>query len=206
MKIAILGASSPTGKLLVEKALKKRYEVTALVRDESRLGMTHLNLNVICGDALKYEDVESVVSGSEAVLSTLGPRGKPAVMAAESTKNIVDAMEKMRVKRLVLVSVAGIAVPQDKRGKSFIDSLLKFFLRDVFIDRENQLDLLNASHVDWVAVRVPRLTEGSGTGSVRAFFGTPSPALKLTRADLADFMLEQLDSDQWLRQAPILSN
>jgi putative NADH-flavin reductase len=206
MKIAILGASSPTGKLLIEKALEKRYEVTALVRDESRLGMTHPNLQVFCGDALKYEDVETVVSGSEVVLSTLGPRGKPAVMAAESTKNIVRAMEKHRVKRLVLVSVAGIAVPQDKRGKSLIDALLRFFLRAVFIDRENQLAFLNASTVDWVAVRVPRLTEEAGTGSVKAFFGKPSPALKLTRADLADFMLEQLTSDQWLRQAPILSN
>jgi putative NADH-flavin reductase len=206
MKIAILGASSPTGKLLVAKALERTYEVTAFVRDESKLGITHPNLQIICGDALKYEDVEAVVSGSDAVLSTLGPRGKPAVMAAESTKNIVDAMEKSRVKRLVLVSVAGIAVPQDKRGKSFIDSLLKFFLRDVFIDRENQLALLNASQVNWVAVRVPRLTEGAGTGSVKAFFGKPSPALKLTRDDLADFMLEQLNSDQWLQQAPIITN
>jgi putative NADH-flavin reductase len=206
MKIAILGASSPTGKLLVKRALEKGYEVTALVRDESRLGLTHPNLRVICGDALQYEDIESVVSGSEAVLSTLGPRGKPAVMAAESTKIIVKAMEKNGVKRLVLVSVAGIAVPQDKRGNSFIDSLLKFFLRDVFIDRENQLALLNASQVDWVAVRVPRLTDAAGTGSVKAFFGKPSPSMKLTRADLAGFMLEQLNSDHWLRQAPILSN
>ncbi len=206
MKLVIFGASSPTGKLLVENALAKGHMVTALVRDESRLAMTHPNLRVFCGDALKYEDVEAVVSGSEGVLSTLGPRGKPAVMAAESTKNIVDAMEKNDVKRLVLVSVAGIAVPQDQRGKSIIDSLLKFFLRDVFVDRENQLAVLNASQVDWVAVRVPRLTEAAGTGSVKAFFGKPSPAMKLTRADLADFMLEQLKSDHWLRQAPILSN
>lgn len=206
MKLVIFGASSPTGKLLVENALAKGHVVTALVRDESRLGMTHPNLRVFCGDALKYEDVEAVVSGSEGVISTLGPRGKPAVMAAESTKNIVNAMERNGVKRLVLVSVAGIAVPQDKRGKSIIDSLLKFFLREVFTDRENQLAILNASQLDWVAVRVPRLTDGVGTGSVRAFFGKPSPGMKLTRADLADFMLEQLNSDQWLRQAPILSN
>jgi putative NADH-flavin reductase len=206
MKLVIFGASSPTGKLLVENALAKGHVVTALVRDETRLGMTHPHLRVFCGDALKYEDVEAVVSGSEGVISTLGPKGKPAVMAAESTKNIVEAMEKNGVKRLVLVSVAGIAVPQDKRGKSIIDSLLKFFLRDVFTDRENQLAILNASQLDWVAVRVPRLTDGVGTGSVRAFFGIPSPAMKLTRADLADFMLEQLNSDQWLRQAPILSN
>jgi hypothetical protein len=206
MKLVIFGASSPTGKLLVENALAKGHVVTAFARDESRLGMTHPNLRVFCGDALKYEDVEAVVSGSEGVLSTLGPKGKPAVMAAESTKNIVNAMEKHGIQRLILVSVAGIAVPQDQRGKNFIYSLLKFFLRDVFIDRENQLALLSASRVDWVAVRVPRLTEGAGTGSVTVFFGKPSPVMKLTRADLADFMLEQLNSDQWLRQAPILSN
>jgi putative NADH-flavin reductase len=206
MKLAIFGASSPTGKLLVRKALEQSYEVTALIRDQSRLEMVHPKLRVLCGDALKYEDVESVVSGSDAVLSALGPKGKPVVMAAESTKNIVHAMENNHVKRLVLVSVAGIAVPQDKRGKNFIDSVLKTFLRDVFVDRENQLAILNASQVDWVAVRVPRLTDDAGTGSVKAFFGKPSPAMKLARADLTDFMLKQLTSDQWLRQAPILSN
>jgi hypothetical protein len=57
-----------------------------------------------------------------------------------------------------------------------------------------------------VAVRVPRLTNDPATGSVKAFFGSPSPSLKLTRSDLADFMLEQVANDQWLRQAPILAN
>ena len=204
--LTIFGASSPTGKLLVENALAKGFEVTAFVREETKLGITHPHLRVLCGDALHNEDVDAAVEGAEAVLSTLGPKGKPAVMAAESTKNIVNAMEKHGVKRLILVSVAGIAVPQDRRGKSIIDSMLKFFLKDVFLDRENQLRVLNDSKVNWVAVRVPRLTDEPGTGRVKAFFGKPSPRMKLARADLADFMLEQLTSDQWLKQAPILSN
>ncbi len=202
MKLTIFGASSPTGKLLVEKALARGHVTTAFVRDESKLDIDHPGLRVLCGDALKYEDIDAAVQGSAAILSTLGPKGKPAVMAAESTKNILNAMEKNGVKRLVLVSVAGIAVPQDKRGKSIIDSLLKVFLKDVFTDREKQLSVLNASKVDWVAVRVPRLTDGVGTGAVRAFFGKPSPAMKLTRSDLADFMLEQLTSDDWLARHP----
>ena len=57
-----------------------------------------------------------------------------------------------------------------------------------------------------LAVRVPRLTDDPATGSVKALFGNASPAMKVTRADLADFMLKQLASDQWSRQAPILSN
>jgi putative NADH-flavin reductase len=206
MKLVIFGASSSTGKQLVEKALTKGHAVTAFLRDETKLGVTHPNLQILCGNALNYEDVDAAVQGKDAVLSTLGPKGKPAVMAAESTQNIVKAMEKNGVSRLVVVSVAGIAVPQDRRGSSLVDSLLKLFLKDVFVDRQNQLAVLASSKVDWVAIRVSRLTDDPARGSVKAFFGKPSPAMKVTRADLADFMLEQLTGDQWLRQAPILVN
>lgn len=206
MKITIFGASSASGKLLVEKALAKGYQVTAFVRDEAKLGIAAPNLKVVCGDALNPADVESAVQGSDAVLSTLGPKGKPSVMAAQATKHIVDAMEKHAARRLVVVSVAGIAVPQDKRGFNIMSALIKLLLKSVFIDRENQLAVLEASKLDWVAVRVPRLTDDPATGSVKAFFGNPSPSMKVTRSDLADFMLEQISSNQWLRQPPVLSN
>lgn len=206
MKVTIFGATSASGRLLVKKSLAKGYEVTAFVRDESKLGIVHRNLKVVCGDALNAAQVDEAVKGSDAVLSTLGPKGRPAAMAARSTKNIVDAMEKYGVRKLILVSVAGIPVPQDQRGRNLISGLIKLFLKDVFVDRENQLAVLESSNVDWVAVRVPRLTNDPATGSVHAFFGDASPRLKVTRADLADFMLKQLEEDQWLRQSPILSN
>lgn len=206
MKLVIFGASSATGKLLVEKALAAGHEVIAFVRDESKLGNISGKFKQICGDALNPAQVEAAVQDSQAVLSTLGPRGKPAVMVAESTKNIVSAMEKHQVRRLVVVSVAGIAVPQDRRSFNLISVLIKLLLKDVFRDRENQLAVLDASKVEWIAVRVPRLTDELPTGSVQAFFGNPSPSMKVTRADLADFMLRQLTEDQWLRQAPILRN
>lgn len=206
MKLTIFGASSATGKLLINKALSQGHHITAFVRDEAKLPLTHPNLKIQCGDALNPADVEAAIKGSEAVLSILGPRGKSSVMAAESTGNIIKAMKKYGPKRLILVSVAGIPVAQDRRGRNFIDSLLKLFLKDVFADRENQLALLEASNLDWIAVRVPRLTNEAATGWVEAFFGSPSPAMSVTRADLADFMLDQLSSDRWLRQAPIIRN
>lgn len=206
MRLTIFGASSATGRLLVEKALSSGHEVNAFVRDPARLTLTHPHLKVTCGDALNPTHVEEAIRGSDAVLSTLGPKGKPTVMAAESTMNIVNAMQKHSVKRLVVVSVAGIPVPQDNRKKNLIDGLLKVMLRDVFTDRENQIAVLNASKVEWIAVRVTRLTDEAAKGSVKAFFGNPNPSYKVTRADVANFMLEQLTSNQWVRQAPILSN
>lgn len=206
MKVVIFGASSASGRLLVEKALALGHDVTAFVRDEKKLGITHPKLNIICGDALNAAQVEDAVKGQDAVLSTLGPKGKPMVMAAESTRNIVNAMEKHGVMRLVLVSVAGVAVPQDQRGFNLFSALIKLLLKQVFIDRENQLAILRASEVEWVALRVQRLTDEPATGSIKAFFGNPSPSQKITRADVADFMLQQLTEDKWLRQAPIISN
>lgn len=205
MKLTIFGASSITGKQLVDQALKAGHDVTAFVRDATKLGMSHAKLTIVSGDALNRAHVEEAVRGSHAVLSALGPKGKPAVMAAESTKNIVDAMEKYGVKRLVIVSVAGIAVPDDKRGFNLIDVLIKLLLKDVYADRENQIAVLESSQVDWIAVRVSRLTDDAPRGSVRAFFGNPSPSMKVTRADLADFMLKQLTDNQWLKKAPIIS-
>ena len=115
-------------------------------------------------------------------------------------------MEKHAVRRLVVVSVAGVAVPQDQRGFNLIDKLIKVLLRDIYADRENQLAVLESSQLEWIAVRVPRLTDEPATGSVKAFFGNPSPRLKISRSDLAEFMLQQVTDDKWLRQAPIVSN
>lgn len=206
MKIIVFGATSETGKQIVNQALQAGHEVTVFVRDANKLGVTNEKLNVITGDALNTQQADDAIKGKDAVLSTLGPKGKPAVMAAESTKNIVSAMQKHGVKKIIVISVAGIAVAQDKRGKSFIDTLIKFFLKDVFIDRENQIKVLEASSVEWVAVRVPRLTNDAPTGNVKVFFGNPSPSMKITRADVAGFMLKQLTDNQWLRQAPIVHN
>lgn len=206
MKITVFGATSATGKLLVEKALHAGHEVMAFVRESPKLGIQHEKLSMVTGDALNSAQVENAVQGCDAVLSALGPKGKPAVMAAESTQNIVKAMEKHAVKRLVVVSVAGISVPQDKRGFDPVAGLIKLLLKSVFQDRENQLKILETSKVEWVAVRVPRLTDDAGTGSVTAFFGKPSPTMKVTRSDLADFMLKQLTTNEWLRQAPMVRN
>lgn len=206
MKPTIFGATSPTGGLLVEKALAQGHEVTAFVRDETKLGIEHERLRVVRGDALNSGQVETAIRGSDAVLSTLGPKGRPAVMAAEATRNIVSAMQKQGVRRLVVVSVAGIAVPQDRRGFNLVSVLIKLLLKDVFLDRQDQIAVLESSNLDWVAVRVSRLIDAPATGSVKAFFGNASPSMKVTRGDLADFMLQQLTDARWVRQAPILSN
>jgi hypothetical protein len=148
------------------------------------------------------------VQGADAVLSTIGPKGNPKVMVAESTRNIVNAMKKYAVKRLVGVSVGGILHPKDTPSgfNRFLSGLIKLLQGEVFEDRERQLDILRQSGLEWVAVRVPRLLDESATGNVHAGYWGTGNGMSLTRADLASFMLKQLTEDVWLNQAPVVSN
>ncbi len=209
MKITIFGASSASGQLLVEKALAAGHHVTAFVRDADKLDASHDRLTVVKGDALLPQTVEAAVQEAEAVLNVIGPIGTPTAITAETTQNIVDAMKKSGTKRIVVISVGGITVPEDQRTgfDKILSSLLKFLLNEMFQDREKQLEVLMDSGLEWVAVRVPRLVNGAASGKVFAgFFGEDGASTSLTRADLADFMLAQLTDDTWLGKAPLVTN
>lgn len=208
MKITVFGASSASGRLLVDKALAGGHEVTAFVRNASSITQSDPRLRVVTGDALDAAAVDAAIDGADAVLSTIGPKGKPKSITTPATRNMVDAMAKHGVRRIVLISVAGIFQPQDRPAlpNKVISSLIKLFQRELFDDRTKQLELLRSSDVEWVAARVPRLTDGPATGKVYVGYWQPDTGLSLTRADLADTMLAQLTSDEWLGQAPVVAN
>jgi putative NADH-flavin reductase len=208
MKIVVFGASGGTGKQVVRRALKAGHQVRAFVRNAEKLDLTHENLSVITGDALDEAAVERAVHGMDAVLSALGPKGKPLAIVANSTGKIVDAMKKEGVKRLVVVSVGGILQSKDQPGgfNKFLSGLIKRLQRELFEDREKQLQILQDSGLEWVAARVPRLLDAPPTGKVHAGYWGSGNGMSLTRADLASFMLEQLEGHTWLGQAPVVTN
>jgi len=208
MNITVFGASSATGQLLVERALASGHDVTAFVRNAASITAVDPHLTVVTGDALDLRSVSDAVAGADAVLSTIGPKGKPRAITAAATQNIVDAMKEHGTRRLVLISVAGIFEPEDRPSGSnkVISGLIKMLQREVFEDREKQLDVLEASGLEWVATRVPRLTDKPATGQVYVGYWQNDTGLSLTRHDLADVMLAQLTSDEWLRTAPVVAN
>jgi putative NADH-flavin reductase len=208
MKIVIFGASSKTGLLLVQQTIDAGHEVTAFAREPSKITIQDDHLNIIQGDALKPAQVSDSIQGQEAVLSLIGPtKGAPKNLTSECTRNILEGMQDHNVKRLVLTSVAGIPTPNDETSgaSKFIGSLLKIFLKDMFLDRENQLALLESSDREWVAIRLPRLTDDKPAGQYQLGFKNPGMRLKISRANLAAAMLDQLSEDSYLRQAPIIS-
>lgn len=209
MKIAVFGASGGTGKHVVELALAAGHEVVAFVRDPAKLAMNHDNLSAVQGDIQNAPQVEAAVNGVDAVVSTLGPsRNVPDYQIERGTRNIVAAMKKKGVRRLIVTSGAGVRVPDDKPGVPdiIIQRLLILFSRHVYEDMRRTVQVVQNSDLDWTVVRFPMLTTEAAKGTLKSGYVGRGPGMRITRTDAARFLVEQLTSDRFLRAAPMISN
>ena len=208
MKLLILGATGATGLELMEQALEAGHEVTAFARRPEAVQLKHANLRVHQGGILDYSTVEAAVQGQDAVLSALGVRrlGKNTILS-DGTRNLIEAMEKLRVKRLIVESSLGVGDSRGQLGPVHNWFVLPVLLRNIFADKETQESLVRASRLDWVIVRPAILTNGPRTSRYKAGFAPDNQSIKrkISRADTAEFMLKQLTDDIYLHKTPGLS-
>lgn len=204
-RVLIVGATGGTGRQLVRQALERGYAVTALVRNPSRLQVDHPQLTVIQGDVLDEHSVEAAMRGQEAVLSALGHKRffYPTRILSQGTRNILRAMETHGVRRLVCETSLGIGDSAGRLGLYFTLFVIPAILPFYFWDKTRQERMIAESNVEWVIVRPGVLTNGDKRGRYREGrrVGSFLSTVRISRADVADFMLNQLESDAHLRTA-----
>ncbi|MFG1790237.1 NAD(P)-dependent oxidoreductase [Nocardia sp. NPDC049149] len=207
MKIAVFGATSTVGRLVVEQALAEGHEVTAFTRSAANIGQRHERLHVVEGNVLDTHSVERAVTGQDAVLVSLGA-GRKGVIRAEGTRAVLEAMNRAGVKRLIVQTTLGVG--DSKPNLNFVWKYLMFgmLLRAAYADHELQEVYVQASDLDWTIVRPSAFTDGPRTRAFRRGFPGDEKglSLKISRADIADFMLEQLNDTTYLHKAPGISN
>jgi putative NADH-flavin reductase len=208
MEIAVFGASRGVGLEVVRQALEAGYTVTAFVRSASTFTMKHQNLTLCEGDAMDGVAVEKVIAGQNAVVSALGPTRPPVPgMMETAAKNIVAAMQKHGVQRLVSTTGAGIRQPEDKPklAEHFIGFLLNLLAKPVVLDSAANVRVIQSSDLNWTVIRFPRLLDGEHTGKYRFGYVSKDSSTQLTRADAADSVLKELTEKNWLRKLPLVS-
>jgi putative NADH-flavin reductase len=208
MKIAIFGGTGRTGILIVEHALKAGHEVVALVRTPSKMTVKHDRLHLIQGDVMNHADVEKAITGVDAVVSALAPtKGAPKDLFTKAFNNIIAAMKKQGIRRLVTMSGAGVRYPQDKPKfmDKFIVGIMKVVAKDVLADSENYNRLVQNSGLDWTVVRGPMLTNDPYTGNYRAGYLGGDSKVRVARADIAEFVVKQLNTSEWMHKAPVVT-
>jgi putative NADH-flavin reductase len=198
MKIVVFGATGGTGRNIVEQGLSRGYQVTAFIHKKRGLeGLT--GLSTVTGDVLNVDDVEKAVAGQDVVISALGA-GR---VSLDGTRNIVDAMKKAGVQRLIVESAYGAG---DSAGE--LPALNRLLVRGVLLRSQYRAKDLMESYVEksdlkWTIVRPPRLTDGPKLGNYRAGESIRLDiASGISRADVADFMLKQVEDTEFVRKKP----
>lgn len=206
MKVLIFGATGSTGRELVEQALAQGYAITAFARNPAKVELEHADLTVAQGDVMDPPSVESAIPGHEAVLCSLGAGLKGKVRSV-GTRNIIRAMEKANIRRFICQSTLGVGDSQGNMNAYWKYIMFGLLLRSAYADHVSQEKYVEQSRLDWTIVRPAAFTDGDRTGRYRhGFSGTDKTiALKISRADVADFMLKQLVDDTYLFATPGLS-
>jgi putative NADH-flavin reductase len=209
MKVAVLGGTGSVGREVVAQAVAVGDAVTVLVREQPAPGGTDGRVAVVVGDVADPDAVSRVVAGSDAVISALGhAKGSPKDVLARATANVTGAMRANGVDRLVVLSSPAVADAADRPGLFYgaVRILLRVAMPAVVRDHREQARLVEESGLAWTLVRGPLLfTDGARTGRYDAGPMTHASGARISRADLADFMLAAATDDEFVRMKPLVS-
>lgn len=201
MKLTIFGGTGRTGRLLVEQALNEGHDVTLLARDPAKAPWKHERLRVIQGSLGDAARVAEAIQGTDAVISAAAP-------TPDGAQHIVQGMQQYGVKRLIVATGVGVFQPQDRL--LIIDhamkALMRVFTPSIHNDTMATVNALESSKLDWTIVRAPILNNNPPTGTVKSGWLRKGVGARLTRADLASYLLSQVADTTYVRQMPAISN
>jgi uncharacterized protein YbjT (DUF2867 family) len=207
LKVLVIGATGLTGGFAVRKLLARGDQVTALARSAAPSSLpVHERLTIAVGEARDGSSLERAARGQDAVLSAFGPRAMKRDNIQEAfMRKLVEAMTEVGVKRLANLSAWGT-------GDSYSSVaplgrlILRTMMKDFFADKARGEAFLFASSLDYVNVRPNRLSNRAARGKVKASLNAKDIRWwpLMTREDTADFMIEQLTADGWLRKSPLI--
>jgi uncharacterized protein YbjT (DUF2867 family) len=206
MRILMIGASQGTGALAVRAALDRGHEVTAFARSPQKLAIEHPKLRKIVGDFHQQASVEGAVPGHDAVIITASATSLKAFRDnphyfSQGTAYVIASMRAAGVKRLVVLSSLGVGESRPLVPLLPRLLLIGLILKNTFADHERQEEQTRTSGLDWVIARPGRLTDGPARKQyVKQTSLDPLPAT-ISRADVADFLVEACAGDSWVGQA-----
>jgi putative NADH-flavin reductase len=211
--IALFGGTGRTGIPFIKKAVNN-YKIKALVRNPEKLKVSHKNLEVVKGDILNDKDVETCIEGADVVVTLIGhDKNSPADLQTLSTKLIIDSMGKHNVKRLVSLTGAGVRDTENDQPK-LMDKMVVFVMKNLagktvhnaLLDGIEHARVIRQSGLDWTIVRGPMLTEEPAKGHVEVGYVGKIPGIKLTRDDLAQFILNEIEENKYINKMPFVTN
>ena len=209
--VALLGATGMVGGYLLEAALQRGYTVRALARNPAKLAKFNSHITIISGDARDPAVIRELLHGSDVVISALGPvkadGDASRFINTTVTRNVLAAMSSENISSYIAVSGAAVVMPGDARNVLgwWIRTLAQIGLHSALQDKQAEYALLADSTVDWMLVRCPLIESKPFDGPPLVSLQTP-PAFQLRAGALAQFIMEQVETREFIRQGPFLGS
>jgi putative NADH-flavin reductase len=195
MKLIVFGSTGGIGRNIVQQALNEGHYVTAIARNPSALAIEHANLEIVKGDVFQPTTFCHSMKGQDAVLSAIGISStKPTRVYSEGVSNIVKAMQKNDVQRIICISASAVVTsPELSFVVRMMTKLLQRILRNMYSDLLKMEQVVKQTNLNWTIVRPPKLTKGKLQNKYRFAVNEWLPhCLSISRADLAHFMLQHV--------------
>jgi putative NADH-flavin reductase len=205
MRVLVIGAAGGTGREIVRQALERKMTVTAFVRRPRGLDEEHAALRLARGDVLDADSLHAAVAGQDAVLCALGHKRffYPNRILSRGTENLIEAMGRRRVRRLVCETSLGVGDSFGRLGLYYTLFTVPFILPFYYWDKGRQEAVIRRSDLDWTIVRPGALNNRPRRGNLRhgPDVGSYLWTVRISRADVAAFMLDQIDDRTYVRRA-----
>jgi len=207
-KILVLGATGATGRLIVNQAVARGYDVTVLVRSAGKASDI-TGAKLIVGDARDETALREALEGRGAVVSALGTPVSPfreVTLLSTATRALVSAMKAEQVSRLVCITGMGAGDSAGHGGFIADNVIFPLLLKKVYADKNRQEAIVRNSGLNWVLVRPSILNNKPGRGSIRALTDLSGfHGGSIAREDVAKFVLDQVRADIWRHRSPLIT-
>ncbi len=207
IKVALLGATGKAGIYILQELLRQNYQVKALVRQPENSQVNHPFLEIVKGDIRDFETAQLLLSGCQVVISSIGPKKDEPLVQSLATSNVLKAMDEFKICRYILLAGLNVDVRGDQ--KSAANQASTNWMRQMFpeavADRQLAYEILSKSKTDWTFVRLPMIEQTAERRGIVVDL-QDCKGEKISTTDLADFLIEQISSTNYIRKAPFVAS
>ncbi|BFO67790.1 NAD(P)-dependent oxidoreductase [Chryseobacterium sp. KCF3-3] len=206
-KIAIIGGTGKSGQYLVQNLLEKGYSLKLLLKHPENFTLQNPLIEVVKGDARDEVAIHTLIEGTDLVISTLGqPKGEKAIFS-DAAKNIISAMNHHGIRRYIVTTGLSVNTPFDHKNenvKMATDWMYQNY-PETTADKQREYEFLLDSNLDWTLVRLPliHLTQDNFLTEANL---TDCKGEGISAADLAEFLVSQIEDSEYIRESPFLYN
>jgi len=205
--IAVIGGTGKAGQYLVRELIKNGYKIKLLLRNPEKFPTESPLVEKVQGDVRNFESVHSLINGCDAVISTLGQSKGELPVFSVAAQNITRAMNSLNIQRYLVVTGLTLDTPHDKKsfGTKLQSKIMRICFPAIIANKQKEYEIISESALDWTIIRLPFIELTESTGEIKISL-TDCPGKKISSTDLANFLINQLTDDKFIRKAPFVAN